>query len=185
MLSIPATKAFEIGSGFRGTEVPGSKHNDAFIIKEGGGLATVTNWSGGVQGGISNGEDIYFRLVSLEYRLSTILGSNTPTALGSSLLQRSPRLSRLHSTTAPQVHWLLVVVTTHALCLVRSPSWRPWLPSSSWMRSSHRTQDGRHTLCCHRSRLCRRQWCSRRVCSKLIMSVRPFLYLIEFDVFEM
>jgi hypothetical protein len=72
MLSIPATKAFEIGSGFRGTEVPGSKHNDAFIIKEGGGLATVTNWSGGVQGGISNGEDIYFRLVSLEYRLSTI-----------------------------------------------------------------------------------------------------------------
>jgi chorismate synthase len=71
MLSIPATKAFEIGSGFRGTEVPGSKHNDAFIIKEGGGLATVTNWSGGVQGGISNGEDIYFRLVSLEFQLST------------------------------------------------------------------------------------------------------------------
>jgi len=62
MLSIPATKAFEIGSGFRGTEVPGSKHNDAFIKGDGDSLATSTNWSGGVQGGITNGEDIYFRI---------------------------------------------------------------------------------------------------------------------------
>ncbi|KAI0791740.1 chorismate synthase [Abortiporus biennis] len=62
MLSIPATKAFEIGSGFRGTEVPGSKHNDAFIIKEDGSFGTKTNWSGGIQGGITNGEDIYFRI---------------------------------------------------------------------------------------------------------------------------
>lgn len=64
MLSIPATKAFEIGSGFRGTEVPGSKHNDAYVRKEDGSLGTSTNWSGGVQGGISNGEDIYFRYES-------------------------------------------------------------------------------------------------------------------------
>lgn len=63
MLSIPATKAFEIGSGFRGTEVPGSKHNDHFVKKENGRLGTTTNWSGGVQGGITNGEDIYFRCV--------------------------------------------------------------------------------------------------------------------------
>ncbi|KDQ54967.1 hypothetical protein JAAARDRAFT_134565 [Jaapia argillacea MUCL 33604] len=62
MLSIPATKAFEIGSGFRGTEVPGSKHNDKFVAKDNGGLGTVTNWSGGVQGGITNGEDVYFRI---------------------------------------------------------------------------------------------------------------------------
>jgi len=62
MLSIPATKAFEVGSGFKGTEVPGSKHNDAFIAKEGGGLATSTNWSGGIQGGITNGQDIYFKV---------------------------------------------------------------------------------------------------------------------------
>lgn len=61
MLSIPATKAFEIGSGFRGTEVPGSKHNDAFVRKDDGSVGTRTNWSGGIQGGISNGEDIYFR----------------------------------------------------------------------------------------------------------------------------
>ncbi|KAF8973792.1 chorismate synthase [Flammula alnicola] len=62
MLSIPATKAFEIGSGFRGTEVPGSKHNDAFVGDASGGLRTVTNWSGGVQGGITNGENVYFRI---------------------------------------------------------------------------------------------------------------------------
>ncbi|KAI0369916.1 chorismate synthase [Pilatotrama ljubarskyi] len=62
MLSIPATKAFEIGSGFRGTQVPGSKHNDAFVRRADGSLGTRTNWSGGVQGGISNGEDVYFRI---------------------------------------------------------------------------------------------------------------------------
>lgn len=62
MLSIPATKGFEIGSGFRGTEVPGSKHNDAFTRSADGKLSTVTNNSGGIQGGISNGENIYFKV---------------------------------------------------------------------------------------------------------------------------
>ncbi|KAN0101029.1 Chorismate synthase [Tylopilus felleus] len=61
MLSIPATKAFEVGSGFKGTEVPGSKHNDPFVLKN-GKFGTLTNWSGGIQGGITNGEDIYFRI---------------------------------------------------------------------------------------------------------------------------
>jgi Chorismate synthase len=65
MLSIPATKGFEIGSGFRGTEVPGSKHNDPFIGLPDGRLGTATNWSGGVQGGISNAEDVYFRCAVL------------------------------------------------------------------------------------------------------------------------
>lgn len=61
MLSIPATKGFEFGSGFAGTAIPGSQHNDAFVncpVK--GRLVTKTNNSGGVQGGISNGEHIYF-----------------------------------------------------------------------------------------------------------------------------
>ena len=62
MLSIPATKGFEIGSGFRGTQVPGSRHNDAFVARADGSMGTRTNWSGGVQGGISNGEDVYFRV---------------------------------------------------------------------------------------------------------------------------
>jgi chorismate synthase len=65
MLSIPATKGFEIGSGFKGCEVPGSLHNDAFMQKPDGRLGTKTNRSGGIQGGITNGEDIYFKYVPL------------------------------------------------------------------------------------------------------------------------
>jgi len=61
MLSIPAAKGFEIGSGFAGTSMRGSQHNDPFI-KKGAGLGTLTNHSGGVQGGISNGEPIVFRV---------------------------------------------------------------------------------------------------------------------------
>jgi chorismate synthase len=61
MLSIPATKGFEIGSGFAGARMPGSKHNDPFIRKE-NRLGTRTNFSGGVQGGISNGEPVVFRV---------------------------------------------------------------------------------------------------------------------------
>ena len=60
MLSIPATKGFEIGSGFAGTKMRGSVHNDAFVLKGDGRVGTATNYSGGVQGGISNGESIYF-----------------------------------------------------------------------------------------------------------------------------
>lgn len=63
MMSIPATKGIEIGSGFRGTCIPGSKHNDPFVRKQDGTLGTSTNWSGGIQGGITNGENIYFRYV--------------------------------------------------------------------------------------------------------------------------
>ncbi|KAH6621508.1 chorismate synthase, partial [Chaetomium sp. MPI-SDFR-AT-0129] len=81
MLSIPATKGFEIGSGFGGCEVPGSTHNDPFVsaadvvlpssvaesgaVKSGASrpkLTTKTNYSGGIQGGISNGAPIYFRV---------------------------------------------------------------------------------------------------------------------------
>ncbi|GAG92135.1 unnamed protein product [marine sediment metagenome] len=61
MLSIPATKGFEIGSGFAGSSMRGSAHNDVFI-KKGAYLGTRTNYSGGVQGGISNGEPIIFRV---------------------------------------------------------------------------------------------------------------------------
>ena len=61
MLSLPATKGFEIGSGFAGTELTGAEHNDAFEIRE-GKVRTRTNNSGGIQGGISNGENILFRV---------------------------------------------------------------------------------------------------------------------------
>ena len=61
MLSLPATKGFEIGSGFAATRMRGSEHNDPFEMR-GGKVRTATNNSGGVQGGISNGEEIYFRV---------------------------------------------------------------------------------------------------------------------------
>ena len=61
MLSLPATKGFEIGSGFAGAAMRGSAHNDPFVQRD-GRLGTTTNYSGGVQGGISNGEPVYFRV---------------------------------------------------------------------------------------------------------------------------
>ncbi len=61
MLSINACKGFEYGSGFEGVTMKGSEHNDLFY-QEDGLIKTKTNFSGGVQGGISNGMDIYFRL---------------------------------------------------------------------------------------------------------------------------
>ncbi len=61
MMSLPATKGFEIGSGFSGTRILGSEHNDMFF-KKGENLGTRTNNSGGVQGGISNGEPIVFNI---------------------------------------------------------------------------------------------------------------------------
>ena len=62
VMSLPATKGFEIGSGFDGTRLKGSEHNDSFIPAEDGRLRTVTNNSGGIQGGISNGESIVIRV---------------------------------------------------------------------------------------------------------------------------
>lgn len=62
VMSLPATKGFEIGSGFAGTLMSGSEHNDEFYTDEQGNIRTVTNRSGGVQGGISNGENIIIRI---------------------------------------------------------------------------------------------------------------------------
>lgn len=61
MLSINAVKGFDYGSGFAGVKLRGSQHNDIFVQTE-SGVKTKTNYSGGVQGGISNGQDIYYRV---------------------------------------------------------------------------------------------------------------------------
>ena len=61
MLSINAAHGFEYGSGFAGVSMKGSEHNDPFQLKD-GAVKTTTNNSGGIQGGISNGMDIYFRI---------------------------------------------------------------------------------------------------------------------------
>jgi len=62
MMSIPATRGFEIGEGFGATLLRGSQHNDPFEARPGGGIQPASNRCGGVQGGISNGETLFFRV---------------------------------------------------------------------------------------------------------------------------
>lgn len=62
MMSLPAAKGFEVGSGFAGTTMTGREHNDPFVPGDDGRPRTTTNHSGGIQGGISNGEDIVIRI---------------------------------------------------------------------------------------------------------------------------
>lgn len=62
VMSLPATKGFEFGSGFEGTFLTGSEHNDEFYVDEHGRIRTRTNRSGGIQGGVSNGEIINMRV---------------------------------------------------------------------------------------------------------------------------
>lgn len=76
MLSLPATKGFEFGSGFAGTAIPGLQHNDPFYFAD-GRLKTKTNNSGGVQGGISNGEHIYF---SVAFKSAATISQEQSTA---------------------------------------------------------------------------------------------------------
>jgi len=76
MMSIPAAKGFEIGAGFASAAMRGSEHNDLFIKKP-NGLGTQTNRSGGIQGGISNGEPIYFRVA---FKPTATIGKEQKTA---------------------------------------------------------------------------------------------------------
>ncbi|MDJ0743103.1 MAG: chorismate synthase [Xenococcaceae cyanobacterium MO_167.B27] len=84
VMSLPATKGFEIGSGFAGTIMTGSEHNDEYCIDENGNICTATNRSGGIQGGIANGENIMIRAafkptatVGKEQRTVTKTGEET------------------------------------------------------------------------------------------------------------
>ncbi len=85
MLSLPAAKGFEIGSGFAGTAMTGREHNDPFVPGPDGPI-TTTNHSGGVQGGISNGADIEFRVAfkptaTISSEQKTVTTSGQPTML--------------------------------------------------------------------------------------------------------
>ncbi|MGH7939141.1 MAG: chorismate synthase, partial [Bryobacteraceae bacterium] len=80
MLSVPASKGFEIGSGFAGATMKGSEHNDPFEMR-GGKVRTTTNFSGGIQGGISNGENIVFR-VAFKPTATIAAAQHTVTATG-------------------------------------------------------------------------------------------------------
>ena len=87
MMSLPATKGFEFGSGFAGTLLTGSQHNDEYYLDEVGEWRTRTNRSGGVQGGISNGEPIIMRIafkptatISQEQKTVSSIGEETTLA---------------------------------------------------------------------------------------------------------
>jgi chorismate synthase len=86
VMSLPATKGFEIGSGFSGSLMKGSEHNDAFLPTTDGSLHTATNHSGGIQGGISNGEAIVIRVAfkptaTIRKEQQTVTASGTATTL--------------------------------------------------------------------------------------------------------
>lgn len=85
MLSLPASKGFEIGSGFKGTQLRGSEHNDQFYIKN-NTVLTRTNFSGGIQGGITNAQPIFFRVAfkpvaTIALPQETITTDHQPTIL--------------------------------------------------------------------------------------------------------
>tara|TARA_Y100001968_G_scaffold8557_1_gene7237 strand:+ start:347 stop:1441 length:1095 start_codon:yes stop_codon:yes gene_type:complete len=86
LMSLPATKGFEVGSGFSGTLLKGSEHNDQFLPSDNGQLKTITNNSGGIQGGISNGEPIILRIAfkptaTIRKDQKTIDSEGSPTIL--------------------------------------------------------------------------------------------------------
>jgi chorismate synthase len=88
MLGINAVKGFEYGSGFAGTQMSGSEHNDVFVSGE-KGIRTLTNHSGGIQGGISNGEDIYFRVAFKP--IATLLKEQNTVDLGKNQVTIHPK----------------------------------------------------------------------------------------------
>ncbi|MGB0561050.1 MAG: chorismate synthase [Spirulinaceae cyanobacterium] len=86
IMSLPATKGFEIGSGFAGTVLTGQEHNDEFSVDETGQVRTTTNRSGGVQGGISNGEALVLRAAfkptaTIGKAQNTVTNTGEPTVL--------------------------------------------------------------------------------------------------------
>jgi len=86
VMSLPATKGFEIGSGFAGTRLRGSEHNDPFLPTADGSIRTATNNSGGIQGGISNGEPIILKVAfkptaTIRKPQNTVDARGTPTVL--------------------------------------------------------------------------------------------------------
>ncbi|MDD1422597.1 chorismate synthase, partial [Dolichospermum sp. ST_sed1] len=113
MMSLPATKGFEIGSGFNSTTMFGSQHNDEFFIDADGAVRTKTNNSGGIQGGISNGEVIDFRVafkpVATIYKeQQTISEDLTPTTL-------KPEGGRHDPCVLPRAVPIVEAMTAHVL----------------------------------------------------------------------
>jgi chorismate synthase len=116
VMSLPASKGFEIGSGFSGTQMKGSEHNDPFRMRE-GKVRTTSNRSGGIQGGISNGESIFFR-VAFKPTATILQKQQTVTSSGedAELLARGRHDPCVLPRAAPMVEAMAaLVLCDHAL----------------------------------------------------------------------
>jgi chorismate synthase len=116
-LSLPASKGFEIGSGFAGAALTGIEHNDAFAPGPNGQPITLTNHSGGVQGGITNGMPVVFRVAfkptaTISTEQTTVTRDNTPTTLAARgrhdpcVLPRAVPLVEAAALLVTADHWL-------------------------------------------------------------------------------
>ena len=122
MLSIPAAKGFEIGSGFGGSRLTGSAHNDPFDLGDDGRIVTTTNNSGGVQGGISNGAHIFCRVAfkptaTIATEQKTVTTTGQPTTLAAKgrhdpcVLPRAVPLVEAMALLVLADHWLRQAAT--------------------------------------------------------------------------
>jgi chorismate synthase len=112
MLSLPATKGFELGSGFSATRMRGSEHNDPFEVR-GGKVRTSTNYSGGIQGGISNGEEIYFRVA---FKPTATIGREQKTVSASKEETRLAARGRHDPCVLPRAVPMVEAMTALVLC---------------------------------------------------------------------
>ncbi len=123
MLSIGAVKGFEYGSGFAGSALRGSRHNDVFYM-DGDRVRTRTNNSGGIQGGISNGEDIYFR-VAFKPTATILMEQPTVNSLKEEVMTtvKGRHDPCVVPRAVPIVEAMAAMVMTDALLLEKT--WRP------------------------------------------------------------
>lgn len=112
MLSLPATKGFEVGSGFAAVTMRGSKHNDPFEMHA-GKIRTSTNYSGGIQGGISNGEAIYFRVA---FKPTATIGREQKTVTKSREETRLTARGRHDPCVLPRAVPIVEAMTALVLC---------------------------------------------------------------------
>ncbi|MBW1687533.1 MAG: chorismate synthase [Deltaproteobacteria bacterium] len=116
LLSLPASKGFEVGSGFEGTRMTGSQHNDPFVVGEDGRPHTTSNRSGGIQGGISNGEPIVLR-VAFKPTATISLPQQTVTTSG------EPVTLKAQGRHDPCVLPRAVPIVEAMVCLVLADHW--------------------------------------------------------------
>jgi len=116
LLSLPASKGFEVGSGFEGTRMTGSQHNDPFVVGDDGRPHTTSNRSGGIQGGISNGEPIVLR-VAFKPTATVSLPQQTVTTSG------EPASLEAQGRHDPCVLPRAVPIVEAMVCLVLADHW--------------------------------------------------------------